>query len=162
VTNPQGLAIVLQLSELFRMVVAMKACMTLGRREVLTNGQDVKIDRDEVPHDVEQFVMTLTQPNHDSRLSEDVRGQGLRPAEEFQAEFVGIPGLDLPEEPGHRLEIVVEDIGSSLEDGSEGVPVPLEIRDQHLDPAVRQDCPDLADGFGEDRGAAIGKLIPVN
>ena len=57
---------------------------------------------------------------------------------------------------------MVEGVGTGVDDGLYGVPVPLEVRGEDLDGASRHVGPDLAYGRGEDRGAPVGQLVAVH
>jgi hypothetical protein len=57
---------------------------------------------------------------------------------------------------------VVEGVWPRVDDGPYGVPVPFEVRGEHLDGASRHVVPDLAYGSGEDRGTAVPELVAVH
>ena len=57
---------------------------------------------------------------------------------------------------------MVQDDGARVQHGAEGVPVALEVRDQHLDVAGGGAVADGADAGGEDAGAAVGDVVAVD
>ena len=69
-------------------------------------------------------------------------------------EAAGVAGRrsDGPLEPGHRLDVVVEDVGPGVEDGLERRPIALAVRDEHLDGGAGTRLADPGDGLGEGAG----------
>ena len=72
------------------------------------------------------------------------------------------PGAGLAVEAGHRLDVVVEDVGARVEDDRERLPAALEVGDEHLDRAAGDAGADLANRGREDPGAAVRLVVAVH
>ena len=100
--------------------------------------------RAQVGQDPEHLLLGLAQAQHEPRLG---REPGIaRPGQHSQASRVGRRWPYRPLQAGHGLDVVVEDVGSLLEDLAQRGRVPLAVRDQDLDrragtaPADGLDC----------------------
>jgi len=62
--------------------------------------------------------------------------------------------------PGHRLDVVVEDIGPLIYDDLQGLLVPCKIRCQHLHPGHRQQAAKRPNGGRELGRAAVVQIVP--
>ena len=79
-----------------------------------------------------------------------------------QHALVAAAGARLLVQARHRLGVVVVDLGARLEHGANGVLLPLEVGDEHLDRAARELRVDLADGLGEDVRAEVRQVVAVH
>ncbi len=86
----------------------------------------------------------------------------LHPLQQPQRMEVARTGADPEIERGHRLEVVVVDVGRGLDDRLQRAVLAQEVRGQHLDGGLRRQRADGADGGREMRAAAVGKIVAVD
>src|SRR3990170_3211011 len=151
------------LVERLRRDVLRDGQMPGARPQVLAEGEDVDPVLPEVRHRTEDLLPRLPEAEHDRGFREEPRAHRLRGAEDGQALVVhraGVPGEGL--EPPDGLEVVVEDVGSRVDDGPDCVEVAPEVGDEGLHEDSGVPRLDLPDRPGEVVRAAVGQVVAVH
>ena len=65
-------------------------------------------------------------------------------------------------QPGHRLDVVVQDVGTRVQHRPQRRVIALEIGDQNLDHTPAVQLSNGLDRLGEDEGAAVRQVVPVH
>jgi hypothetical protein len=162
VTEPELHADLVEAAELVGRDVAIERDVAVRGTEVLTEREDVDVDRSEILHDGGDLLVRLAHPLDDARIGGDVRRETLRGGEDVHHSSVSTAGTALLVQPRHRLGVVVVDVRLRLEDGADRSLSALEIRDQHLDRGLRAARLDLADRLGKCPGAEIGEVVAID
>ncbi len=94
-------------------------------------------------------------------MSPDLTASPTSAARASTARLRGVAGRGphRPLQPGHRLDVVVEDVGAGREDEVERVGIPLAVRDEGLDGGPGPVPPDRLDRRRDGAGAAVGKVV---
>ena len=132
--------------------------MAAARSQVLADGDDVDADGPEVGQGGEHLVLRSPIP----RMIPDLVVSPASLARARTVEAAGVPGRrsHRPLQTGHRLDVVVEHVGPSVEDGAERPAVAFAVRDQHLDGGARRIGRRIGrDGLGEGAGATVGQVV---
>src|SRR6266849_6734028 len=98
----------------------------------------------------QQLVASLAQADHQTRLGWRPWGQLLRPSQQLERLDIDGFGSHPRVEAWHALEVVVQDVWTSLHHRRQGVPVALEIGNKDFDPEGGVTLFELADRGGED------------
>ena len=133
--------------------------LPIGGAQVLAHREDVDIGAADVSNGLQQLLPGLAQAQHDAALSEHLFIHEASAIEELQGAVVFGTGADDAIEPGHRLQVMVEDVGTGLHDGAQGRPGAAKVGDEDLHRAVGDVFAAAADALGEDGGAAIGQVV---
>src|SRR5262245_19326060 len=144
------------------MVVARHRRVRRGRAEVLTDGQNPATDATQVLERRDQLVALFAKADHHAALGRNVRRVPLRPLEQLQRSRIAPPRARHAIETRHGLRVVIEDVGTRIEDRAQRRLAALEVGDEHLDAAAGQTFARFADGVCEDRGAAVGQIVAIN
>ena len=113
----------------------------------------------QVGEHVEEFVPRLPQTEHQSALRFHIGKQPFGVGEQSQGPGVdALATADGPVEPGHRLGVVVEDVGPRLHQPLERSGLVEEIGHEHLDGRPRRRA-DRLDRPPEVLSAAVGQVI---
>ena len=88
-----------------------------------------------------------------------VQPGGGRSCEHGQAAGVGGRGADGPLQAVDSLEVVVQHVGTGVEDDAEGRLVALAVGDEHLDGRARAAPADRRDRLGEGGRPAVGEVV---
>ena len=108
------------------------------------------------------FGVGFAKAHHEAGFGHDVRAVRPGKAEDVEGlEVVGLRAYAAVEARG-GFHVVVENVGSGVEDAGHGVGVAFEIRGEDFDAGVGQRGADQADGFGEVGGAAVGEVVTVD
>ena len=91
-----------------------------------------------------------------------VRPVATRAIEQFERARITAAGSRHPVESRNGFDVVVEDVWSGVEHRSKRRFVPLEVRDQHFDPAVGNPVARLANGVHEHRRTAVRQVVAVD
>ena len=102
----------------------------------------------------------FAEPHHDARLG--LRAPGLRALEQFQRLVVPRLGPHGPVQVRHRLQVVVQQVGTGIEHGLERRLRSLEIGNEHFHAHARAPAAYGPDRLRKDRRAAVGPLVPVH
>ena len=137
------------------MVVARHHRVVGRRAEVLAERQDRDADLAQVLEHLHEFVLLFAKAHHQAGLGRNVRRVGARAIEQFQRARVAAARAHHAIQARHGLGVVIEHVGPRVEHGLERRALALEVGDQHFDAALGQARLDLADGLGEDAGAAV-------
>ena len=128
--------------------------------EVLAEGEDGDIVRQQVVHRGEDLVAALPEAEHDAGFRGDVASDHLlRLFQDDEGTLVLGAGADERGEALDRFEVVVEDVRASVHDHLERPVAVVEIGDEHLDDDLGIHLADGADRFPEMLGAAIAEIV---
>ena len=131
--------------------------MPRGRLEVLPDGENGDSVPDEIPHRPGDLVLRLADPEHDTRLGGE--SAGARVAEDEPGAIIASLDPDGFLQAFDRLDVVIEDVGTGVEDGVEIAGPALQIGDENFDAAGRVEVADCADRPGPDGGPAVFEFI---
>ena len=130
--------------------------------QILADGQDIAVHRAQVGHGVQQFAPRLTHARNDAALGEGGIPPLLRPPQQIQRPLVAAAVTDDREHAGHTLDVMPEDLRSSVQHRLQRSGISLEIWNEHLHRALRQVLVNLRDDGGKDPGAAVGEVVAVH
>ena len=150
----------LETREFVRVVVPVHRQMLLRRLQVLPHRQDVAAHCGHVTHEGMDGFIGFAESHHDARLG--LRAAGLRAFEQLERLVVPRLGPHRPVEFRHRLQVVVEQVGTGVEHGLKRFFRSLEIRDEHFHAHAWAPAAYGPDRLGEDRRAAVGPFVPVD
>ncbi len=156
------LALFFEASELIGRIVPHNRQVETARLQILADGHDVQVVGAQVVHHLQNLVPRLAQPDHDARFGERLGIHALGALEQFQAARVLRLRAHRAIETRHSLGVVVENFWLGVHHDLQRRPVALEVRDQHLDRAVRHQFVNPMQALGEDPGAAVGLLVAVD
>src|SRR2546422_9967041 len=132
-----------------------------ARPQVLSEGQDVDIVCTKIAHRGDHFLAGLAETEHDRGLREEIIPHTLRVAEDLQTLCIipaAVPNGSLETLDG--LDVVIEAIHTRIDDGSHGLEVSLEVRDERFDEQLRAAGLNLPHGLCEVAGAAVWEVVP--
>ena len=136
--------------------------MPLGRLQVLPDGQEVDVGGAQVVHHLQYFGAFLGEPDHDAGFGKNQGIQVLGPIEDAQRMEIPRPRANARVEPGHGLEVVVEDVGAGGDHRLQGAVFVAEIGGEHLDGGRRRGFADALDAAHELAGAAVLQVVAVD
>src|SRR6188508_433600 len=153
-----------QAHELGRRVVLHERQVLRTRAQVLADGEDVDAGGPEEAHRLEDLVPGLAEAEHDPglrdhRVETDLRGDRAALGEHGDGSVPAGAAANRPLKAGDRLDVVVEDVGLRLDHGADVDRAAIEVADEDLDAGSRVLEADLANGFGDHPGAAIGEVV---
>ena len=154
-------AALVELAELGGRDIAVERDVIVRRAEVLTEGEDVDVDRPQFAHGLQHFLVRLAHAEDHSRLGGDVGGGGLGEAEDLLHAFVAAARARLFVQARHGLGIVVVDVGAGLQHSPDRILVALEVGDEDLDAGSGARVLDPAERFGKRPGAEVRKIVAV-
>src|ERR1035441_6379281 len=115
----------------------------------------------QIAEDFDQFPGLLADANHHAALGYRRRVPLLGISEQIKGPLVARAGAHRAVEPRDGLSIVIQHIGLGFEDDAQRIFQPLEVGNQHLDPAIRDECANLPDGFGKNLRAAHVVIVAI-
>ena len=113
--------------------------------------------RPQIGQSGENLVRPLSHPQDDPRLGSEagILGPGQHP----EAPSVAGRGADRPLHTGHRLDVVVEDVGPCVEHGGQRRSVALAVGDENLDGRTGGAASDGRDDLGEAAGPSVVQIV---
>src|SRR3954452_20881957 len=153
----------IHLGEFIGVVIALEGEVLECRPQVLTDGQDVHVGRAQRLERLRQLHPRLAESDHQARLRVngigDLGGHLLGTTQDVQAAVPPSALADGLLEPLHGLEVVVEDVGTSVHHRPEPVVRPIEVGDEHLDAHLWRRRPHPRDGLRKDARTAVGQVV---
>ena len=163
VREAHRLAGLAKLVERLRRDVLLDRQVPAARPQVLSEGQDVDLVCTKIAHRGDHFLAGLAETEHDRGLREEIIPHPLRGPEDLQTLCViraAVTNGCLETLDG--LDVVIEDIHTRIDDGSHGLEVPLEVRDERFHEQLRAAGLDLPHGLCEVAGAAVREVVPID
>src|SRR5438552_3616294 len=131
--------------------------------QVLPDGEHVDLVRTQVAHHLDNFGVGLAQADHESRFCRHGRVPALELLQQRERVPVIAAGPCLFIQAGHRLQVVIHDVGwCGGEDLERAVEAAAEIGNQNFDGRARTVFPDGADAVDEVLGAAVAQVVAVD
>ena len=138
--------------------------MGARRLKILAQGEHRAAVGPQVRHHGQDLIGLLTEAEHDPGLGRYLRVPVLELCQQVQGPLVVRPGAGLGIEPGHRLQVVVEDIRyGRAHEPVQGDRLPAaEVGHQDLQQRLRTARPHRLQAGREVSGTAIAQVVPVH
>ena len=137
--------------------------MLLARLQILPHREDVDAHAPGVLHRALDFVVALSEAEHDRCLREAIRRAPLGMIEHAQRLFVaGAPVANARRQAADGFQIVREDFRPGIHHDVERAQVATEIAAEDLDPRAGDAFVNRAHGIGEDQRAAVREIVAVD
>src|SRR6185369_549845 len=130
--------------------------------QVLAHGQNVDLARRKIAEHFQQLVAAFTDADHYAGLAGHVRIDLLHICQKVQGALVAGAGTHGAVKTRDGFGVVVQDLWLGIDNDAETLFDSLEVGNQDLDTTVRDALVNLLDSRGEDAGAAIVVIIPID
>ena len=161
--EPHRVGLALELCELVGMPVAHHRQVVARGPQVLPHGQHLDAVLAQDAERLEQLLLRLAEPGHQTRLGHDlVAAHLLRVAQHAAGAQEARPAPRQRVQPRHGLDVVVEDVGPLGDHARERHLLAAEVGREHLDLAARRQAPDRADHADEGGRAEVGQVVAVD
>src|SRR5580698_5875933 len=153
---------VFQFSKLTRRIKTRHGQMVARWAQILADGEDVALDGSQVAENVEQFGSFFANANHYAGFRHAHGPEFFGIAKKFERSFITGARTNHAIEARHRFGVVVQDIGLSIDYGTDRFRVSLKIGNEHFDAASRSLPANLVDDHGENARTADEVVIAID
>src|SRR5262245_25997667 len=162
VHKTQYFALAFQFGKLIGMIIAHHWQVLRRGTQVLSDRQQVTLRGAQIPHGLNDLLWLFTQPHHQPGLCAQRRVQLLDTLEQSQRALVLRLRTYFVVEASDALQVMVQHMRLRFDDLCQGLPVALEIRDEHLHTALRHMPSDGPNGCSEDVTPSVRYIIAVH